>query len=929
MRQLFEQNKETILILDGLDECIEPIDSANGSPERDDWVDFFDLLSEAPTNWKILIVSRPRTWYRSELLARLHPIEKAIKEGENTADIQSFIELRLSEIQKRQAWSEDIMQEAFDALLFNARGMFLWVTLMCFELQHLAGKHEDKIRERLKNPPRGLDDFYDRNMEAIAALHPDLADDVRTALTWILCAPRALTFDELKAGLELTPELEEMLPRLIGSFYKFEDNKVVLLHGSGREFLVSAKAGLFDSRDSDQGRLLPVHAVILKKCLQYLCSRGKGFVRVDQDQRASEERFRELFREEPFVEYACTYWYQHYAEAVRSAEHYDSVKDILDKFLTSSTSVVQWLQLFHFLRQMNRAGSDDTRQKFMHLLNRKDRIWQNLLHEHHPGFISHIGWADGGRFSRWDRFMHVRHSFDQYAEPGRWYQSPTCFSGVSIAAFFNYVDFLKTFENAELDSKGPLDGTPLLWASTADSCAALEFLLGKGCNKEAPYRNTGETPIFRSVRFPRAVQERTGTYPATLMLYKAGAKLKVFRDEKGWIDRTVLITLIEERRDLVGAQELTRAILKDDPARHREYMRRGMVLQTAAWFGRPLVLKALLEDESVKQRVNWQTQGTAPIHDGCTSNDPATVRALIEGDADVNLRSSLTTFSPLHFAVMSGGRTVPTLLEAKADLIATTWSGDIPLHIAATSTSFGDLKMLVPATGPDLKNQTGHTPLAAALSHGSFENAIRLLDLGADPEKVPDDVLQQLPLRIDHRVDTVRRRAWKPSWTTILFRGVRDCAQSYGKHLPTPLIAYIIALSGVRETLFARREGRVTVNEAITLHGGERTPYVMSPPIFGGAKQPVCRIQVKRYGKDQGFAGEGSYSFYETKTVRGKECLKWTNPEWIWGHNKHHLTEAAAHVDVRNATPQVSHNNIGVLSLTWAGPKASGCSACR
>lgn len=506
--------------------------------------------------------------------------------------------------------------------------------------------------------------------------------------------------------------------------------------------------------------------------------------------------------------------------------------------------------------------------------------------------------------------MHVRHDFVPHAEPQRWFQSPTCFSGPSIAAFFGYLEALQDMINkgTPKDSKGPLNGTPLLWAATADSSATLEFLLDAGADKEVGYAGTGETPIFRAVRFPHVMPRRAGHYPAALLLYQRGARLKVFPDDQGWIERTVLITLIEEGPDSSGARQLTKEILKRDESRFRDYVRRGNVLQTAAWFARPFILEALLEDDYVKRRINDQVRNTAALHDACSSNSPETVQKLLDARADVNLRSYLNKFTPLHFAVLSGGRTIPPLLNAGANPTLGAFNDDSAVHLAAANGANIDFELFISkGFKVDHPNALGQSALAVALEHSNIEVASKLLDLGADPEKVPGNVLRQQSLhRLDKRLHVPMRRVWRPCWSFELCSVLRGRVARMGQELPIPVVARILSRLGIYENLTARREGRCTVNENMTLHGGERSPYIMSPPIFGGAIKPVHRIVLTVFGRCQSFGGEHAWSFYEAKTVEGtsKRCVKW-QPERIFGHNGRQLREKRHVLSEQN--DKVSH----------------------
>lgn len=496
-------------------------------------------------------------------------------------------------------------------------------------------------------------------------------------------------------------------------------------------------------------------------------------------------------------------------------------------------------------------------------------------------------------------------------------QSPTYFSGPLLAAFFNYTEVLKRMANRgeDMDKKSSLDSTPLLWAATADSCSALQWLLDAGADMEVEYRHTKETPIFRAVRVPGAVNTSNGRYPAALLLYERGARLKAVPNDHGWRETTVLITLIETCKDSQGAVQLVRAILKDDPARVEDYAGRGTLLQTAAWRRRPLILEALLEDEVVRGRINDQSHSkSTPLHDACCTNDSGTVRALIKHGADVNLRSRLNEFTPLHSAILSGGDTVQALLEAGADPNLGACNGDTAVHFAAVCDVRVDLRpFLDHGFTIDRPNEQGMTALAVAIQHCNYDVASQLLDLGADLERVPAHLHQQHLTKVaNERLDSLRLKHWTPCWSFELcwiLRNAKMDASLFSSWpppvqesqkafdtvpvLPIPIIARIFKHAELYETLSVRRDGRITVDSEITGHGGQDRPYVMSPPIFGAASTPVQRLVLTVCGRCQSSGEDYERSYYEAKIVErtSRQCVKWEPEEVVFGHNGRQLQE--------------------------------------
>jgi hypothetical protein len=158
MRQLYQQKRPTTLIVDGLDECQEPLED---TAEETNWTSFFELLKDAPQEWKILLISRPRTWFRKDLIHTLAQdnLEREIVSADNSSDIEDFVAQKLQIVAQHNGWDDELTSYASHVLITNARGMFLYVSQFCDDLRY---KKKSDARAALDNPPQGLKGFYDR-----------------------------------------------------------------------------------------------------------------------------------------------------------------------------------------------------------------------------------------------------------------------------------------------------------------------------------------------------------------------------------------------------------------------------------------------------------------------------------------------------------------------------------------------------------------------------------------------------------------------------------------------------------------------------------------------------------------------------------------------------------------------------------------------
>ncbi len=155
-----------------------------------------------------------------------------------------------------------------------------------------------------------------------------------------------------------------------------------------------------------------------------------------------------------------------------------------------------------------------------------------------------------------------------------------------------------------------------------------------------------------------------------------------------------------------------------------------------------------------------------PVADAAMRGDVGAVRSLLEEGAEVNMAQS-DGMAALHWAAELGNvELVRLLVEAGADLEASTRLGDLtPLHIGAEAGQGGTVRALLEAGAkPESRNVNGSTPLHFAALAGSAEAVAALADHGADVN-VSEGKWDQTPLMFA----ASRNRA--PSIEVLIDRG--------------------------------------------------------------------------------------------------------------------------------------------------------------
>jgi len=138
--------------------------------------------------------------------------------------------------------------------------------------------------------------------------------------------------------------------------------------------------------------------------------------------------------------------------------------------------------------------------------------------------------------------------------------------------------------------------------------------------------------------------------------------------------------------------------------------------------------------------------GETPIMTCARTGNAEAVRLLLESGADVNVKEPSQNQTALMWAAAEKhSGIVNALIEAKADIRASTKQGFSAIHFAARVGDLESIKLLL-AAGVDINLLTqtngnsgpssGYTPLLIATLRAQVDTALYLLDRGADPNNL-------------------------------------------------------------------------------------------------------------------------------------------------------------------------------------------------
>ncbi|PWI63974.1 hypothetical protein PCL_01574 [Purpureocillium lilacinum] len=279
-------------IVDALDECeleeqetlLKQIEETFGQDRSGDGL-----------NFGILITSRPYPEIR-ECLQQFPNKDLATFE-DSRRDIHEFIKEKVAELSKKKSYPSSVAADVTQMLSNGAGGIFLWVGLACQELEKTASK--DAVR-RLKEIPKGLSSIYEQLLRAALDQEED-PDTIKQLLGFVMVARRPLSTWELASACRLYQDADytERVQFTIDTIAAcrlmvvVQDNKVLLLHQSVRDFLAS-EAGNIGCSVSEQ----EAHNRLASRCVDYLTARYSLHGRVAGPQ-------------DDFQSYSIQFWPEH------------------------------------------------------------------------------------------------------------------------------------------------------------------------------------------------------------------------------------------------------------------------------------------------------------------------------------------------------------------------------------------------------------------------------------------------------------------------------------------------------------------------------------------------------------------------------------------------------------------------------------------
>lgn len=337
--------QQAILVIDAIDECdndsIRILIRVIGRLSRD-----------YSARW--IVSSRSFVTYRSLLSSTAPGIRPSCLELSDrvvASAVQAFVKHKVNELSITKGYDEDLRQYVEKALSSKASDTFLWVALVCLDLNGL-GVEPRHVAHTLETMPKELNGLYGRMLTA--ALDSVDGSLCREVLPLVCVASRPLTLDELRS---LVPGLKELSnldlrgvfancgPFLSIQIHDSSSDTLNFIHESAREYLAGEA----------QHTALPLgvshqHRLILTQALANI----KDLTRNLHQLPFPGSKFNEIRPPVPDplspLRYSCLHWLDHAAYLQEQQDWHKSDDEMVESFICND--LLHWLEALSLMNSI-------------------------------------------------------------------------------------------------------------------------------------------------------------------------------------------------------------------------------------------------------------------------------------------------------------------------------------------------------------------------------------------------------------------------------------------------------------------------------------------------------------------------------------------------------------------------------------------------
>lgn len=231
--------QDTYLIVDALDECVKDLP----------WLlAFIVKRSSASPRVKWIVSSRDWPLIKELLDTAIEKVTLRLELNDKSisAAVGTYIKYKLEHLAKMKTFDPKTRDAVMSHLSLNAKGTFLWVALVCQELEKV---HRWQVLAKLDAFPPGLNSLYRRMIEQICDLDEahDEAYLCKRILAVLSIVYRPITLQELTTLIDIPDTISEHsylehVIGLCGSFLTLRDSTIYFIHQSAKDFLLEKAA---------------------------------------------------------------------------------------------------------------------------------------------------------------------------------------------------------------------------------------------------------------------------------------------------------------------------------------------------------------------------------------------------------------------------------------------------------------------------------------------------------------------------------------------------------------------------------------------------------------------------------------------------------------------------------------------------------------
>jgi NACHT domain/Heterokaryon incompatibility protein (HET) len=335
----------TYLIIDALDECVADLPKL---------LDLIVQKSSVSPRVKWIVSSRNRPDIEERLERAGYKVRLCLElnaESVSTA-VSIYIQHKVLQLAQRKKYVDKTRDAVLDHLFSNANNTFLWVALVCQNLEDIP---RWKTLAALNAFPPGLDSLYERMVKQIC--NSDNADICKRILTSIAIVYQPITLKELTSLVEMSEDMSDDLESLgeiislCGSFLTIREGTIYFVHQSAKDYLLTkAFDKIFPSGRGEAhyiifSRSLQVISRTLRRDVYSLRALGYPIERVKQPD------------PDPLAvsRYSCIYWVDHLCDwnSNSCANHKVDLQDggMVDVFVRKK--FLYWLEALSLCRSMS------------------------------------------------------------------------------------------------------------------------------------------------------------------------------------------------------------------------------------------------------------------------------------------------------------------------------------------------------------------------------------------------------------------------------------------------------------------------------------------------------------------------------------------------------------------------------------------------